>query len=63
MPLRVGQTCPDDQRSAWGGSDRALGPTQEFGIETVAVEKQIQRLEYWINRLTQEFVESTLSEA
>ena len=66
VPLRVGQTCPltinlPDQHPLFVVAVTVRWVRgQEFGVETVVVEKQTQRrVEHWIKQLAQELVEST----
>ena len=68
VPLRVGQTCPcpltvnlPDQHSLFvAGVTVRWVRGQEYGVETVVVEKQVQsRVEHWVTRLAQESVERT----
>ena len=65
MPLRVGQTCPltvnvPDQHPLFvAGVTVRWVRGQEYGLETLVVEKQTQsRLEHFIKRLVQESGES-----
>ena len=66
VPLRVGQTCPltitvPNQEGLFvAGVTVRWVRGQEYGVETVVVEKQTQsRVEHWVTRLAQDFVEST----
>ena len=66
MPLRVGQTCPltinvpNQQRLFVAAVTVRWVRGQEYGVETVVVEKQVQsRVERWVTRLALESVEST----
>ena len=66
MPLRVGQTClltvnvPDQHPLFVAGVTVRWVRGQEYGVETVVVEKQTHsRLEHWITRLAQDSVEDT----
>ncbi len=66
VPLRVGQTCPltvnvPDQHPLFvAGVTVRWVRGQEYGVETVVVEKQTHsRLEHWITRLAQDSVEAT----
>jgi len=64
-PLQVGQTCsltanlPIDERIVVAAAIVRWVRGQEFGLETLAVEKQTHsRMEHVIKRLVQESVES-----
>ncbi len=66
VPLRVGQTCPltvtvpNQESLVVAGVTVRWARGQEYGVETVMVEKQTQsRVKHWVTRLAQEFVEST----
>ena len=66
VPLRIGQTCPltvnvPDQHPLFVVAVTVRWARgQEYGVETVVVEKQTQsRVEHWVTRLAQDFVEST----
>ncbi len=63
--LRVGQTCPltitvpNQQGLFVAAVTVRWARGQEYGVETVVVEKQVQsRVEHWVTRLAQESVES-----
>jgi hypothetical protein len=65
VPLRIGQTCPltvnvPDQHPLFVVAVTVRWVRgQEYGVETVAVEKQAHRqVEHWVRRLAQESVES-----
>ena len=65
VPLRVGQTCPltitvrNQPHIFVAAAIVRWVRGQEYGLETVAVEKQThRRVEHWVNRLAQESVES-----
>ena len=60
VPLRVGQTCPlmvtvPDQEDLFvAGVAVRWVRGEEYGVETVVVEKQTQsRIEHWVTRLAQ----------
>ena len=64
IPLRVGQTCPLTINVPEQPALVVVAVTvrwvrgQEYGVETVVVEKQTQsRVHHWVTRLAQESVE------
>ena len=66
VPLRVGQTCPltinlsNHQDVFVAAVTVRWVRGQEYGVETLVVEKQTQsRVAHWVTRLAQESVEST----
>ena len=65
VPLRVGQTCPltitvpNQPRLFVTVAIVRWVRGQEYGLETLAVEKRThRRVEHWVRRLAQESVES-----
>lgn len=65
VPLRVGQTCPltinvpNQPRLFVVAVTVRWARGQEYGLETVVVEKHVQsRVEHWVTRLALESVES-----
>ena len=65
VPLRVGQTCPltvngpNQQDLFVAAAIVRWVRGQEYGLETLAVEKHThRRVEHWVRRLAQESVES-----
>ena len=66
VPLRVGQTCsltiyvPDQHPLFVAAVTVRWVRGQEYGVETLVVEKQTQRqVAHWVTQLAQESVEST----
>ena len=66
VPLQVGQTCtvtinlPNDQDVFLAAVTVRWVGGQEYGVETLVIEKQTQRrVAHWVTRLAQESVEST----
>ena len=66
VPLRVGQTCsltitvPTQQHIFVAAAIVRWVRGQEYGLETLAVEKRThRRVEHWVTRLAQESIEST----
>ena len=65
LPLQVGPTCPltitlPNQQGLFVAAVTVRWVRgQEYGVETVVVEKQVQRrVAYWVKRLAQESVKS-----